>query len=68
MQSIAPTLTKDIPNKEEYPCEVKCEGLGSPKKDAICCVKKENLPTTNPNAIIPRLVLIHAKKVLSLAK
>lgn len=66
MQSIAPIPTKDIPNREEYPCE--CRGLDSPKKDAVCCMKKENLPTTNPNAIIPRLVLIHAKKVLSLAK
>ena len=68
MQSIAPIPTKDMPNKEECACELEYGGIDSPKKDAVCCIKKENLPITNPNAIIPRLVLIHAKKVLSLAK
>ena len=65
--------TKDIPNIEEYPCRVEGVELSArvpdfPKKDVISFKKKENFSTTNPKAIIPRLVLIHAKNVLSLAK
>jgi hypothetical protein len=62
-----------MPKIEEYPCNT--EGTsgadGSPvllKNAAISWMKKENFSTTNPNAMIPRFVRIHAKNVLSLAK
>lgn len=66
-KTIAPTATNKMPIMEEYPC---CEERVAvfPSKIEICLMNKENFTTTKPKAIIPILVLIHAKSVRSFAK
>jgi hypothetical protein len=61
-----PRHTRAIPRKEEYPFD---SGSGClPNIKEISLIKRVNFTTTNPNAIIPTLVLTHARNVLSLAK
>lgn len=63
---IAPNATRRMPIFCEFP--VWCTVARVPRASEICLMKSENLTTTKPKPMMPMLVLIQARKVLSLAR
>ncbi len=62
-----PMITIETPTTPEYSGSMSMD-IFEFNINVICCINKENLTTTKPKPMIPKLVVIQAKNVRSLAK